>query len=936
MSFIRELRTKFTAGAEGFRRNVSGMQQDMRGFGRETTNATKKGNEGFRRLVTTVGKFIGVYMGIRAVHGFMKDGLELSRERDDLIQQEASSWGWNKEQMEANEEVARRLHKVNTDGYEDIIPLLGKVENRLDIHGEQLETQTQQYMDFAKVTEQDNVRATEAWMDIQAKLNMDIDETNELMDYLIGVQQETGVSAEVLQNALEKEGQAFETAGVSAEEATSWIAEFERQGVSASDSSRLFRRSVQRVGEDAFLPYIDKIKEATNETEAVELAQEAFGSRLGTMVAPAIRSGEMDIESLMETLEDTEGATEKASDSFDEQLGERWELIRRQTIVPLQEAIGDYLLTALETIVDYVEDYLPVMQETATKVFGAISDGIGILIGWVKDYIEWVNEWKEENDEQINDIKEAFISFVEAVESLLSGFLEWLFRVWDEYGEDITKVIRGTWDLIASIIETALNIITDIFNIFASAFEGDWRGVWEGIKSLFSNVWEGIQNILSSALNLIWDIAQAGLDRVGNLIMDILNWIADLFNDMVDGAIEWGRGLFNEFMKGVNQTIDYVREGINNVADTVTERIDELIEEALSWGRNLIDGFISGITERVKRVRETVSNVADTIADYLGFSSPTKEGAGKDADKWSRNLMEMFRRGIREYIPKIEEEVKTLAEVIGNQLNNIQNNVRLMVDTIDKQYELWKLRNRDVVEESQVLERQLEKQKEKHELLTQELEVGKKALEKIKQEYGENSFEAMEYTNHILQMEIAHEQLAHAIEETSKKMEEQKKVVEDLATAKGRERAVSRGGGMASEAVLDTAEDMGLVGEHREITDDDWDKAREETRRRFVEDDYAYGTKFVGGGLSLVGEKGAEIVDLPRGSQVLPNNKLNDMMMIGTDFFDNLAKAIIENSKPDVNMNNQFYNYGERETAEKQRKEQKRLLDRLAIEWGLR
>lgn len=40
---------------------------------------------------------------------------------------------------------------------------------------------------------------------------------------------------------------------------------------------------------------------------------------------------------------------------------------------------------------------------------------------------------------------------------------------------------------------------------------------------------------------------------------------------------------------------------------------------------------------------------------------------------------------------------------------------------------------------------------------------------------------------------------------------------------------------------------------------------------------YANGTNFAKGGLSLVGERGPELVNLPRGSQVIPNNKLANM-----------------------------------------------------------
>jgi phage-related tail protein len=40
---------------------------------------------------------------------------------------------------------------------------------------------------------------------------------------------------------------------------------------------------------------------------------------------------------------------------------------------------------------------------------------------------------------------------------------------------------------------------------------------------------------------------------------------------------------------------------------------------------------------------------------------------------------------------------------------------------------------------------------------------------------------------------------------------------------------------------------------------------------------YALGTNFAPGGLALVGERGPELVNLPRGSQVHPNHKMHNM-----------------------------------------------------------
>src|SRR5690606_7305115 len=43
---------------------------------------------------------------------------------------------------------------------------------------------------------------------------------------------------------------------------------------------------------------------------------------------------------------------------------------------------------------------------------------------------------------------------------------------------------------------------------------------------------------------------------------------------------------------------------------------------------------------------------------------------------------------------------------------------------------------------------------------------------------------------------------------------------------------------------------------------------------------YAKGTNFHPGGMAIVGEKGPELLNMPRGSQVIPNNVLSSMPRI--------------------------------------------------------
>jgi len=99
--------------------------------------------------------------------------------------------------------------------------------------------------------------------------------------------------------------------------------------------------------------------------------------------------------------------------------------------------------------------------------------------------------------------------------------------------------------------------------------------------------------------------------------------------------------------------------------NTISNKWQEIKDDAFTWGKNLIQNFVDGIKEKVNTLKESLKNVGQRIKNFLGFSSPTKEGPGSDADKWAPNLMKMYREGIMKGIPGIHTSVNAVADEIS-------------------------------------------------------------------------------------------------------------------------------------------------------------------------------------------------------------------------------------------------------------------------------
>lgn len=97
------------------------------------------------------------------------------------------------------------------------------------------------------------------------------------------------------------------------------------------------------------------------------------------------------------------------------------------------------------------------------------------------------------------------------------------------------------------------------------------------------------------------------------------------------------------------------------------ESIGGVVRKGGSWGSNLIDMVAGGIRAKLPSLASAASKAASTIKNFLGFSSPTKEGPASKSDRWAPNFMNMFAGGIDEQI--IGSKMKRVAATMNQPLH---------------------------------------------------------------------------------------------------------------------------------------------------------------------------------------------------------------------------------------------------------------------------
>lgn len=239
----------------------------------------------------------------------------------------------------------------------------------------------------------------------------------------------------------------------------------------------------------------------------------------------------------------------------------------------------------------------------------AISGIVAILIGLWK-----TNEEFRENVKKIwEQIKEIYKIATEFIKNKIIEEFNKIKEFWEKHGEKIKSITKIVWDGIGNFINSALKIIQGLLDIFIGVFTGDWDRMSEGLKKIWSGMWNAIENIVKTA----WGVLSTAF---GDLYKNISSWFTGLAKD------------------------------------------------ALGWGKNVISGFADGIRSMVGKVGDAAKSVAGKVSDLIGFHSPTKEGPGRDADRWMPNLMNMLAEGIEDNVYKVSAAV----DITANTLSGVQ------------------------------------------------------------------------------------------------------------------------------------------------------------------------------------------------------------------------------------------------------------------------
>lgn len=578
---------------------IKGVGDSVKGFG-----------EGMTKKVTA--PIVGI--GAAAIAAFN----EVDAGLDTII----TKTGASGEALDSMQKSMEDLATSIPTSFEDAGTAVGEVNTRFGVMGDDLTELSGQFIKFAQLNGTDVSGSIDKVQSSMAAFGIETKDAGYVLDILNKAGQDTGVSLDTLSSTMTANSTVLQEMGFDFNQSAGFIANLSKNGIDASAVMAGLKKALANATKEgkpldqALAELQESLTNAKDDTEAMQLATELFGSKAGPQLAAALQEGRI---SLDETANSITGWGNSVSTTFDATLDAPDKL--KVTLNELKIVGADLGGTLLEMLVPALEKLSEVVK-SARDAWNGLDDGQ----------------------------KKTIITIGGAV-AVIGPLL---------------VALGSVIGAIGTIVTTVGGAITAVGGL-AAAFTA--AGGVAGILSTAGGVLAGVFAALVSPIGLAI-AAVAAITAAGILLYQNWDTVKAKAAELADAAKQkWEEiktnitNAVNNAKQAVEEKFGAIKTKIEQVAKDVKTAIGDLPGKALKWGKDLIQNFVDGIKQKWDNLKSTVTGVAQGISDRLGFSEP-KVGPLSDFHTYAPDMMELFASGIRQNMDVVRSAVDDMATTI--------------------------------------------------------------------------------------------------------------------------------------------------------------------------------------------------------------------------------------------------------------------------------
>lgn len=447
---------------------------------------------------------------------------------------------------------------------------IGEINTRFGYTGAQLEETAKAFLRFANINDTDVSGAVASVDKIMLKFGVDSSQTGNVLDLLTKASQTSGISVDTLAGNLESSGAQLKEMGFDLTESVNLLAQFESSGVDANAALTAFKKEVMastKAGTDAeteLRSRIEAIKQATTDTEALQIATEVFGGKAAPEMTQAIREGRLSIDELSGSLSDYSGTV---TDTFEATQDEPDKA---------KVAFNNLKLAG---------------SELGSSILSTLSPAIDGLASAAKGLNEWFSS--------LDPTTQKVISVVGILAATLGPLLIVISSVITAVQTIMTVLPAVKGAIIAVNAALAANPIALVVIAIAglvAAFVALWNNC-EEFRQFWIDLWDSLQagaQVVIDGIGTAFEQLGEGFSQVGDGIMLMFDSIGSTFSGLgetISGICEDVGGFFSDMGENISGVWDSIVAGIKASVNTAIGFVNTMIAGAEGAINFLVDAI---------------------------------------------------------------------------------------------------------------------------------------------------------------------------------------------------------------------------------------------------------------------------------------------------------------------------------------------------------
>lgn len=675
---------------------------------KESKNATQEGLDAFTVALGNLASNVitAVINKLGELGTAVKDAfIEFDEGADNVIKATGATGAAADELTKSYANVSRSI----VGDFSNIGDALGEVSTRFGFTGKELEDTTTQFLKFADITGTDAKKAVELVSRAMNNAGIKSENYSEILDQLAKASQTSGISVDKLAETLTKNGATMRQLGFNTDETIAMLAQFEAAGVNSETALAGLKTAVKnwanegKNANDEFHNVVDAIRNAPDEISGTQAAFDAFGSKAGTELAEAIRTGKFAYDEYLADLAASQGTVnatyEETQDGADK----------------AKLAVQNMKTTAAELVNNFLEKYSPQIEkaiEAVTKTLDKLAPKVEAGIQWLIDNLPLI-------EAGVVGIATAFAAWkitgiITAVTTALAGMSAaevvaaaktWLLNaamaanpiglvvtaiaalvaafvvLWNK-SEKFRNFWKGLWKEIKATVEKYIGAVVDFFKnawerikLVWSVVSAFFEAIWNGIKAIFEPVIDWFKEKFENAWNAIkavWLFVHTFFEAIWNNIKAIFEPVIDWFKEKFETAWNTIKAIWTVVTEFFGDIWNGIKETFSSVGDWFSEKFETAVNN-IKAVFSVIKNFFSGVWDGIKSV---FGGVADWFHDVFSKAwqkvKDVFSTGGKIFTGIKDGIVNAFKTVVNGIIRGINKVIKIPFEKINSMLDVIQ------------------------------------------------------------------------------------------------------------------------------------------------------------------------------------------------------------------------------------------------------------------------